>query len=76
MSKADENGMVEFRVKFTATTVVLLERIAEVESRSIPGLIRQLTLERIAARSCERQLPNIIKSIIHTGKVRMENGGD
>lgn len=76
MPKPDENGAVEFRVKFPMTVAALLERIADVESRSIPGLIRYLTLEGLAKRQCDRKMPDIIKSIIQTGKVRMDSSGD
>ena len=64
MAAPDENGMVEYRVKFPATINSRLAKLADLENRSIPLMIRQLVYEALGDRHWARKKPLIIESII------------
>ena len=63
-----EPGWTEpFRVQFPETIGNVLNKLATIESRSIPNLIRDLTIEALVKRQIEEVALSIKEELIRNG---------
>jgi len=63
---AEENGWSDpYRVRFNHHVKTRLEKLARIESRSVPSLIQDLVIENLAKREVDRIFPSIKESIIN-----------
>jgi len=68
---SEENGWTEpYRVQFPLTIGNALIKLATIESRSVPNLIRQLTIEALIRREIEKNIAALTHDLIQNG----ENG--
>jgi hypothetical protein len=64
----DETGWTEpYRVQFPSTIGNALVKLAIIESRSVPNLIRQLTIEALIRREIEKNIETLIHDLIQNG---------
>jgi hypothetical protein len=65
-----ETGRSEpYRVQFSSTVDNALNRLAIIESRSVPNLIRQLTVEALVRREIEKNIEDFINQLIREGGI-------
>lgn len=67
MAKVDENGNVEYRITLPAIVNSRLSKLANLENRSVPLMVRQLMYEGLAYRQFEKNKASIIESILKNG---------
>jgi len=68
---SNNNGSTEWhRVRFTLPVGDILIKWAKLESRSVPSLIQDLTVEGIASRIEHKTRPDLKTKIIH-GEVKV-----